>query len=291
MARTKNYQLGSTVVRNRIFAFLGRHVPNYCQSEQLITPQQIDNMIERGEHVVSPQISGVRSWIIIFREEDKYYAVNFPQHNYRRRDQIHIYPLDIQIADYAYQGTIMEAVYYRNEEGVRNLIVDEVRMLTGVDQFVFDKVSRMQKVDEFLSQGVRLSTQYQIRAANMYKTSESMLRELHRIILHQTIDRMHGVIFWPMMGKDVPYYYSIVERDLEDEIVKVSTLTMSRSLAPDVYDLMHPDTDVHIGIALIPDTYTSGLCKAWFKKKSLAKINVICQLDLVKGRWIPLRLA
>src|SRR5690625_865792 len=115
---TKNFNLNTKSVHNKIIKYLHDHVEtDMTKPFRNLNSEHDLEKIRKQEYVVVPRFLGVRSWIIIMRDEDNSnncYAVNFPKQN-KRSNEIKIHPIDCAMDGDLYNGTIMEGIYYRSD--------------------------------------------------------------------------------------------------------------------------------------------------------------------------------
>lgn len=306
---SKNPDLTSHEIRETIFSFWHRHVPKYPPPQQLLTVRDLDQLLadrfsslysdsEREKTlIVSSRPKGSRCWVIFLEHKEHYYAINFPHHGYHRRDQIQLYPIPIKVAKRTFLGTVLEGTYHADREGNKFLVIDEVHLLAGESILHIPKWERMIHLGRYIQQYMLLETNYRIMIANFYQSNKEQLGSIHRIILDQIDDEIQSIMFWPSFTKRsngdlIPiWYYQIVDADLNPDVIKTSTMWLRRTKTPDVYDLLQKDTQNKIDLALIPDIHTSSLCKSWFRGKSTKPVLVLCHLDCVRNKWVPVSLA
>jgi len=190
----------------------------------------------------------------------------------------------------------LEGTFCVDLEGNKSLVIDEVYLLAGERVEHVPKWDRMIRLGKYLREFMSLTKDYRIELAGFYQTDKEQLVTLHRTILEQHSDQIQGITFWPSLDADESsetptsrtiWYYMIVDSDLNPDVVKTTTMWLRKTKIPDVYDLLQRETKNKIDIARIPDTHTSSLCASWFPGKSRKPVLVVCHLDCVHNKWVP----
>lgn len=297
----KNRNLNSASVKNRILRYLYRSNINLdTKHEHIVSEKDLDTIRDK-EYIVCPRYSGVRSWIMFFRDNTNYYAVNFPKHNQHRKDILQIHPVDIVVSSDLYLGTVMEGIYYRDESS-RYLAVDEVYTLGGVSQLLRKKTDRLNSLANFFKTNLKANPQYVMYVGQHYAINPMNLSQLHEKIKDE--NRIQDIIFYPQIYGGVIHSYTIIETDRADDIIKLSEFYMEKTVNPDVYKLLSIDSRTKVDLAYIPDIGTSRMCRDWFvaprskakakgaKKRAqkITELRVRCREDIEKRKWIPIEL-
>lgn len=283
--RQKNRNLNSADIRNKIIRYC------YTSVEQGPVPQNITSLkdldsIKNNDYLICPRFSGTRSWILFFILDGVYYAVNFPKHNQRKRVDLVIHPINISVNREMYNGTIMEGIYF-NMGDHQYLIVDEVYTLSGQNQLLKPKDARLNELSQYLIKNICVDSKYYMYVSQYFNINKSQLEELYHKIKND--NKIQEIIFYPKTWARKVYQYTIIDSDLVDTIIKTSQFRMQKTVNPDVYNLVSMASK-KIGLALIPNTHTSKMCRDWFKKSKAKELLVKCQLDISKNKWIPIDL-
>lgn len=284
---TKNADLDAVNVRNRIFKYLHENVNTEVSLVNINSTKDLDT-IRDGEYIVCPRLEGTRSWILFFKSNDVYYAVNFPKHNIRKQTDCVIHPINMNISKNLYYGTIMEGIYF-SVGPKKCLVVDEVYILAGEDQLSKSKDDRLIDLSNIIPKSIIHNPNYHFSVSQFYQTDKKSLKDLYEKI--KSDDRIQDLIFYPKIyGKKI-FSYTIIESDLIDHIIKLSVFYLLRTDNIDVYKLLTIPNKEKIGLAYIPDIETSKKCRQWFKdNKNKKRLKVKCRMDMSKNKWIPFEL-
>lgn len=285
--RDKNINLHSNEVKNKILKYLYTcGIKLNVSNDNILTEQDMNN-IKYGDYVICPRLCGTRSWVLFFSIDNDYYSVNFPKHSQRKKDTLTIHPVDITVHKNFYNGTIMEGIYFNNNN-VRTLVLDEVYMLFGQDQMLKSKDDRLDLLSKTIKELSRHNPQFNMYVSQYYNIGKRSLIELYDKI--KTDDTIQDLIFYPKLYGGKIYTYTILEADLIDNIIKTTKFYLQKTKNPDVYNLLATETRNKIDIAYIPDMKKSKECKEWFKSNKCKELLVKCQMDLVNKKWIPLEI-
>lgn len=284
---TKNARLGSKDVKDKILKYLYSCGINVDAKHQSITNMTEMDNIRDNDYIICPRFGGTRSWIIFFNTGDEYYAVNFPKHSQRKREDLQIHPIDINVSKKLYRGTIMEGIFFRMDEK-RFLVIDEVYQLSGENQLLKSKDDRLTYLTTYLKKSMQTNLNYSMYVSQYYSLGKKSLKELYEKIKDDT--KIQEIIFYPKIyGKKI-YIYTILDSDLIDNVIKISQFKLQKTGSPDVYNLISTTSGNKIDIAYIPDFDTSKKCKQWFKDYKTNELLVKCRMDIVKKLWIPVEI-
>ena len=177
MTHVKNLDINTPKIKHRIL--------QYLYSSDFYTDDKIDyvvcdrdiGIIKNGDYIMCAGYKGTRSWIIIFHDEEKYYAVNFPKYGRGGQNKLIIYPINIPISKKFYHGSVMEGIYYYDDiNDSKYLYIDEVYTLCGENQLLKSKEDRMKNLSFQLKKYVtQLFDQYIIRVNQHYTFDETSL--------------------------------------------------------------------------------------------------------------------
>lgn len=282
----KNSNLGSPVVKNKILKYLYSKVSSIIKHECIAGEKDLNN-IRDNDYIICPRFRGTRSWIIFFRSGDEYYAVNFPQHSQRKKQELFIHSLDISVTKDFYYGTVMEGIFFKMDEN-KYLIIDEVYLLAGENQLLKPKDDRLAYLSKYLTENMLRNPTYNMYVSQFFQTDKTNLKELYEKIKNDT--NIQEIIFYPKIFGRKIYSYTIIDTDLVDNVIKISSFRMQKTENPDVYKLLTIKYATKIGIAYIPDIETSKKCKSWFKHNKCKELVVKCQMDMEKKKWVPIEL-
>lgn len=284
----KNNNINSSKIKNQILRYLYKsNIKLNLKHEPILSMEELDD-IRNNEYIVCPRYNGTRSWIVFFRDDDNYYAVNFPKHHQNRKDILKIHPINIQVSKETYLGTVMEGIYYVNNN-TRHLIIDEVYMLAGKNQLRMKKSDRLNYLANYLRTNIKINNEFQMFISRHYLIDKIELKNLYERLKSE--DRIRELVFYPQVfGKKI-YSYTIIETDLIDDIINTCEFRMFKTKNTDVYKLMSLDDGSSVGVAYIPDIETSHRCRDWFKAYRTKELTVVCQEDIEKERWIPIELS
>ncbi|BCS83284.1 putative mRNA-capping enzyme [Cotonvirus japonicus] len=286
--RIKNLNLGSRDTKMRVLKYLYSTGINMNIKHNFIAGENDLNAIRDNDYVICPRFSGTRSWIIFFKgDDDVYYAVNFPKHGYKKREEINIFPVNVSVSEKFYNGTIMEGIYFKMDKK-RYLIVDELYMLKGHNQLLKSKTDRLDLLTRKFKKSVMVNPTYSMLVSQYFHIDKQNIKELYDKIKSDI--SIQEIIFYPnTYGKKI-YSYTIIDHDLIDNVIKVSQLFLEKTSSPDVYNIYYINSDKKIDVAYIPDMETSKKCKQWFKETREKKLLVKCKKDMINKKWIPVEL-
>lgn len=286
-SNNKNAELSTADTKNKILGYLYKSgIKIDTRHESILSMKDMDN-IRDGDYVICPRFTGTRSWIIFFSIDESYFAVSFPKHSQRKREEIRIYPIDISVRKNFYRGTIMEGIYFRNGD-IKNLIIDEVYILAGENQCFKPKNDRLANLAKHIKTSVSASPNFSISVTQVYSINEKSLKNLYEKI--KTEPSIQEIIFYPKTYGLKIYSYTILDTDSIDNIIKITQFNLQKTTSPDVYNLLSLENKTKIGIAYIPDMETSKKCKQWFKDYKKKILLVKCQLHTEKQKWIPMEM-
>lgn len=279
----KNPNLGSRETKNKILQYLYKNVIDLNVKQEPICKGDME-YIRDNDYVICPRFSGTRSWIIFFNVGNDYFAVNFPKHSQRKKEDLRIHPINVRINKEFYRGTIMEGIYYQRDEK-KFLVIDEVYLLAGEDQRLKSKDDRLTNLARYIKTSIETCQDFCICVSQFYQINKRSLRDLYEKIKADTF--IQEIIFYPKLYGSKIFSYTILDSDLVDRIIKISQFQLQKTSSPDVYNLIALDTGKKIDIAYIPDMETSKKCKQWFKDSKKKILLVKCQMDTDKKKWIP----
>ena len=294
MSNSKNIDLELDSTKNKIMKYLHKNVSEISTKYIDITDiSQIDSIRENPDsYIVCPRLVGTRSWVVITKIDDIYYAVNFPKHNINKRIDIKIFPIDLSVKTSCYNGTIMEGIY-TNVNGNRKLVIDEVYIYSGQNQLLKSKKNRLIDLSKSINSDFnQLPGSFEIYVVRSYDIKKDDLKSLFEKIKSDKNKRdeyIQDIIFSPQtFGKNI-YQYKILEYDTNDDIIKISIMRMVKLKSVDGYKLFTMDEE-EIGLAYVSDSRSTALYKSWFKNKKTTEVFAKCKLDINKNRWMPFEL-
>lgn len=282
----KNIDLNSTTIKNKILKYLYGKINTQTEFKNITSEEDL-NDIRDNDYIICPRFNGVRSWIIFFQIEDNYYAVNFPKHSQKKKYDLFIHPIDINVSKDFYHGTIMEGIFYKINENCY-LIIDEVYYLAGQNQLLKPKDDRLEQLSYFLTANIVFNPTYNMQISQFFQVNKKNLKELYTKIKSDT--KIQEIIFYPKTFGRKIYNYTIMDYDLIDNVIKLSTFRFQKTTSPDVYNLLTVSSGKKLDIAYIPDMETSKKCKQWFKDNKVKELLVRCQMNMDKKKWIPLEI-
>lgn len=283
----KNANLDTQEVKNMVFKYLREHInEKKIKQEVIASIKDMDN-IRDGNYIICPRINGTPSWIIFFRIDHNYYAVNFPKHHIRRQDNIKIYPIEITVDPKFYYGTIMEGIFYFTEYS-KHLVIDEIHMIAGENQLLKPKDDRLNYSLDLFKTSVLKMPHYQMDIIQYYDINKGSLQNLYDEI--KSNKNIREVIFYPRNYGGKIYSYTIMDIDLKEHVIKIGSFRLQKTASPDVYHLLSIQDSSKIDIAYIPDIDTSKKCKQWFKMYRKKELFVKCHMDLNIHKWIPMEI-
>lgn len=285
---TKNQDISSDATKNFILSHLHKHIDDVHRPIKNIIDWSVVDNIRDDDYIAYPRHIGTRSWVLFISHDNNYYAVSFPQHNIRKRDNINIYPVDIQASKqlYAGVGTIMEGIYY-NENNHKRLIIDNIYYLGGKSQITKTKMDRLNYLRKLIRTKFSFNRNYSLYISRYYTLDRNGLYDLYNTV--KSSEYIQEIIFCPSNFDGVSYRYTVLNTDMQDDVVKYCTLNMAKTKSPDVYKLSSLSNGSEVGIAYIPDTKTSKMCKSWYNKRTKTQ-TVKCVMDINMDKWIPLEL-
>ena len=282
----KNINLSSPETKNKVLNYLYQRVKPNIKHEYISGEKDLDQ-IRDSEYIICPRFSGTRSWIVFFELNNIYYAVNFPKHSQQKKKDIQIYPININVEKAFYHGTIMEGIYFRMDDN-RYLVIDEVYMLAGQNKLLKSKDDRLNELTQFIRENISRNPNFSMYVSQYFQTNKKDLKELYDKIKMDT--KIQDIIFYPKIYGRKIYNYTIMDSDLEDNIIKLTQFRMQKTDKADVYNLLSASSGNKIAIAYLPDMETSKRCKQWFKDSRSKDLIVKCQMDMEKKKWIPIEL-
>uniref|UniRef100_A0A6C0LRR9 mRNA capping enzyme adenylation domain-containing protein n=1 Tax=viral metagenome TaxID=1070528 RepID=A0A6C0LRR9_9ZZZZ len=278
--KLKNCNLQSNDTKNRILKYLHQNIDSDTKHCDIISTNDLD-YIRDNDYIICPQFCGIRSWIIFFKSNNIYYAINMPK--YRENN---IYPINIIVPADIYSGTIMEGIIFIIDN-TYHFVIDEVYKLSGENQLLKPKKDRLDQLSKCLQYFKRNSICC-FYVSQYFDIEKQNLLDLHSKIKSDV--KIQELIFYPQIFGFKIYKYTILNNDLKDDIITVSIFNMKKTNLSDVYDLFSIMDNEKIGIALIPDVTTSKMCKQWFNDYKLRELFVKCQFDSMKSKWKPIDL-
>ena len=312
LATYKNFNINHPEVKKNILAFLcSKKIPgDKFIFEDIISTDDLDN-IRDNNYIICPRLAGTRSWIIFFNIDSAYYAVTFPKRNrITTNTKFTIYPIEVDVSQDLYRGTIMEGIFYRIDDK-KFLVVDEIYFLCGKNQLIKSKDDRLNMLSSCIKNSIRANPNYSIYVSQFFEIEKSSICDLYeKIKKSDSNNNSNGnsnsnsnsnsngnsnsniteIIFYPKIYGRTIYKYTLVKNDLDDAVIKITIFQMQKTANPDVYYLIDNDTDKKIDIAYIPDISTSKKCRQWFKDNKVNTLIVKCQMDNIKKKWVPLEL-
>lgn len=282
--KKKNLNLESTCVKQKILRYLSTYNIKNTNINELSKDNEIDYIVN-NDYIVCPQIRGTRSWFIIKKFDDCYYAVTFPK-KIHKNTNIVVYPIELSLKKTLYDGTIMEGMChkYKNE---RYMIVDDVYLLKNENQLIFSKNDRLDKLTDVLNDSVTHTNMHHLYVSQRFKLTRFDLIDLYEKI--KLDNRIESLVFFPnILGKPL-FKYTIVEADMIDDVVRYNSFIMKKTTLPDIYHLYVSDTTLSYSIASVPDQHYSKLYRKWFKNSDGKDIYVKCKMNNNDEQlWIPI---
>lgn len=283
-SEVKNFNLKSREVKNAILKYLYQSSVNLELKYEKINSDDDIMQIKNNDYIVCPRVVGVRSWILFLKINEHYYAVNFPKHGERKKESLKIHPIELCVSKTLYRGTIMEGIFYKNENK-KYLIIDEVYKLAGENQLIKSKDDRLFNLVNIFQQMIQSNPQYLIHVSKFYNINKVSLLELYNKV--KIDNSIQELIFYPKLHGRKIYSYTIMEDDLIDDIIKISQFIMQKTPNPDVYNLLSLTDNTKIDIAYIPNMECSKKCKQWYREHKTNELTIECQFDSIKKKWIP----
>ena len=284
---SKNKDLGNPEVRNSVFRYLNEmQISADAIINDVKTESDLDH-IKRNNYIAIPQYEGTPIWFCWFRQGECYYAVTFPKNSKSRKYKASIYPIDMMFSKSFYLGTIMDGTHYR-DRGIDYFIVNDVYQLAGANQLAMTRTDRIDKALDYLKIHSTVTNQnYQMYVCRYYPLNKFSLSLLFSKIRNE--DRIRQVMFYPNIYGYKMYQYTLNDSDKVEHIVKQGVFDLVKGTRPDVYHICYVDSSDKIGIAYIPNTTVTKMCRAWFQKKK--KVRVLCQMDPIKQKYVPVELS
>jgi hypothetical protein len=283
----KNEKLGHREVKNKILKYLYTNNINLNLKHEIITGDMDLDNIRDNDYIICPRFGGTRSWIIFFHTGPYYYAVNFPKHSQKKKEDLYIHPIEMSVSKEFYKGSIMEGIYFRMDDK-RYLIVDEIYLFAGENQLLKPKEDRLNMLSKCIKVGTNINDNYSMHVSQYYNIDKRSLQNLYDKI--KADSKIQEIIFYPQIYGRKIYSYAIMDSDLNDNIINISNFILQKTDNPDVYNLLSVPSEKKVDIAYIPDIETSKKCKQWFKNTGKKKLLAKCQMDMGKKKWIPLEL-
>ena len=282
--KIKNDKLGSVDVKNKILKYLQNSRINLKIEHSAIVNENDLDVIKNNDYIICPRFCGTRSWIIFFRIDNYYYAVNCSKYIKKNKNDFIIHPINITVSEKFYNGTIMEGIFFRSNKK-RFLIVDEIYLLAGENQLLKSKDDRLNNLTYYIKTLTRTNSDYFMYASQYYYTTKKSLKDLYEKT--KSDQRIQGIIFYPKIYGGKIYSYTVTDLDLVDNVIKLSKFVLQKTASPDVYNILSINNGNKIDIAYIPDIETSKKCKQWFKFNKKNELIVKCIMDMDKNKWIP----
>lgn len=282
----KNADLNEPKIRNKIFKYLINKLDGDQKIEPITKNKDLDT-IRDNNYVICPRFAGSRSWIIFFSTKSNFYGVSFPKHNINKQSDIRIFPVGFEAKKKIYRGTIMEGVFCRENEE-RYFVVDEIHTYAGENQLLKTKQDRLRHLSDNLIHDFIMKNNFRLYISQVYSTKSQDIIELYSKIKADA--KIQEIIFYPQIYGNKIYKYSVIDKDLNADVINLSKFEMHITPSPDVYNLIDINSEKKIGIAYIPDIATSKECKSWFKSNKTKKLTVNCKLHMEKNRWIPIEI-
>lgn len=286
LSNKKNLDLNQKTVKDKLLRYLYRNVNIDSAHNEILLDRDLD-AIKNGDYVICPRLQGVRSWIMYCKIDDVYYGVDFPKHNEQKIDSLKIFPINVKIQKDIYKGTIMEGIYFKMDD-IMYLVIDEVYKLAGKDKLIKSKIDRLEEINKFLQDNVQQNPNFKLNVCQYYMPNKNSLTECYEKIKMDS--KIQGLTFFPSIHGQKIFYYPINELDILDDITRISTFVMKKTVKSDVYNLytLKEGSCHKFDIAFIPDMITSKMCKGWFKNSK--SLLVKCRLDTEKSKWVPIQI-
>lgn len=281
----KNANLGDRTVKNAILSFLHKNIPQFALTKETILTSESLEHIKQTEYIICPRLKGVKTWIVLFNDENNYYAVNFQKihskiRRYEKQTKLVIHKLDIEFSKQLYDGTIMEGVFRKTDE-CTSIVIDEIYLYAGQTTLTKNKIDRLSMVSDILQNNVRQTSTFKLCTATSYDITKESIMNLYS----KNNDDVQEIIFYPLNRMDTIFKYIVTLNDFKEDILEQSVFVMEKTKNIDVYNLYTISTNTKIGIALIPTASKTKECKSWFKKTK--QLKVLCIKDQPTGKWVP----
>lgn len=291
---------------------------------EYLTNTDSDNTMPK-KYYVSANFTGTNCLLVFCKMRERNYSylidrktLTFTQ-NQLDYDKVNLIPVDINLDNSIYNGTIMDGVIIRNDK-----IKDKFFVMTDVYYFRGHDMSKDNMNHKLMNVTTYLDNNLKLDKSNTINLTVNKLYEIEELetLINEDIPKtkgyhVRGISFYPeISGTKLLYIFqqnqkvkSSVEETKEekritkyvsksDESIK-AVFDMRKTDIPDVYKLFLVETikDIktnktqlktkNMGIAYIPTTEISKLCKEIYKESTTNRALVECKFDHNKNKWTP----
>lgn len=264
------------IYKNDIFDYLRDNIYSPIKFVNLTNLDVIDTM-QPNDYIITPEKDGNRGWIVFTIINKIYFAVYVPKND---RDK-NIYAIDIQAKQNIYKGTILECTHVI-ECKCHQYIVDEAHCALGIPVTDMIKYDRLQKIENIFATDIMQSNNNKMYVTKYYQINKEKIELLYMNI--KSDPSISKIILHPNNSNKRAYIYTLSDSDRIDQTVVYGNIVLQKTKNTDVYNVYDPDKN---GIALIPDTTTSKMCKEWFKKNKTGFVLTKSKFDIKRQKWIP----
>lgn len=277
-----NIDINSDKTRENIFNFLYKHTDSHYESK-IITNLEIVQKFKNSKYVAFAKNKGNKVWLLFCKLNDIYYRVSFPCHYKEKQNTIEIFPLNAQFYKPFYNGTILEATFFKIDDK-KIFVVDNVIMLCGKIVNMYERSYNLSEVNVSLRK-TRQNSNFEICTAHVYQFDKNELANLYNFVCENP--NIEAIVFSPnnsIRNKNYTYYIENDDKNKEKLITTYSVFEMKKTNNPDVYILYSKDDNEEIGNAYIPTKDLSLMCRKWFKSR---KETVYVKCKKTGEKWEP----
>jgi hypothetical protein len=271
------------------------------------------NFLQDNEHYVSPNFKGYNYLLIMMKinDENMCFAIDRKKLSYHKNQldikNINIIQISLTVSDTIYMGTIFDGKLIQNKN--ENIfLIQDCFYLMGNKILEMEMIPKMTHVDSCLKNHFTkpycLNFEFKINKLYKYNELENLISNLSKLSI-----QTNGIIFYPKFsGINILYIdkkidkVDIIEQkiyNIQDNFVeflksrvysyeyngKTTSMWLTRTTIPDVYNIHEKENSIKLGIALIPNLRISHLCDEIIKDKPI-EFNCIYSTKFKK--WIPL---
>jgi len=286
------------------------------------------NILENDTFYISPDYFGTYCFLVCIEVKGQQMTclINKKTLHYNKTktilDQVSYFPIPFLFNDSAYKGTILDGVYYKSDVKGNIFIINDAYFLNGESLLDDKRQIKLIRIDQYIKQ-LRMSNEcfeFIINISVEFKNIRTLIKNdipsidipIKGISFNPDIsgckyiylfdnDKQIKLCETPKICDDINYSPddSLIKKQTSKPIIKKKTMIFEMRKTPveDVYKLYlcKKVKDsllklVKIGIAYIPTSECSKLCRNFFEKES-DKCLAVCTYNFSKDKWSPVELA
>lgn len=241
-------------------------------------------------------------------------------------EELTINSFRVKLDNSIYNGSFFDGIFINDRRtNTKTFIIQDVYKLRGYDMTTDTIKNKLLKLSMYLNQNYK-PTDPENKLTLVVNTLHELneIGHIKEIMDKTKIYATRGLTFYPEITTNMKLIFlftnepthetitttntDIINTDIQKKLVYsfknktnnkiIKTLEVRKTDAPDVYYIMCCEKYIEnsinkikiikLGIALVPDTKCSSLCRNILDSKKNNKALMKCQLDENKNRWIPI---